>query len=208
MKKLQLHYQKEFQGIFEKGALNFVFVFQVNCPGCFFYGIPIVNKLYKEFKDHMSFLGVSTTFEDYNYNTVDNTTMLLHTGQMVGETKKAFIQQGIDCYPYPLLFPVAMDQLATENFDYDVIAQQIGTQSKGYDVLSITEQEHFLLRIKHYLKNQEKLSLTFTLNQLRGTPSLIVFDQNNNILFHHFGHIEYETLSKTIHTLINKKFNI
>ena len=34
----------------EKGKVLIIFVFQVNCPGCFLYGFPEVIELYESFQ--------------------------------------------------------------------------------------------------------------------------------------------------------------
>ena len=75
--KLHLHYSRELQGKFSLKELNFLFVFQVNCPGCFLYGIPTVNQLYLEFGSQVGFLGLSTAFEDFEFNSRENTVKLL-----------------------------------------------------------------------------------------------------------------------------------
>jgi len=37
---IQLKIDRVLQGSFDLKALNLLFVFQVNCPGCFIYGFP------------------------------------------------------------------------------------------------------------------------------------------------------------------------
>ena len=42
-------------------------VFQVNCPGCFMYGIPESIQIYNKYKSEgISVLGMATAFEDYD----------------------------------------------------------------------------------------------------------------------------------------------
>ncbi|WP_264554332.1 hypothetical protein [Flavobacterium sp. N503310] len=50
------------------------------------------------------------------------------------------------------------------------------------------------MKIKSYYSEMPLIAETFTINQLQGTPSFIIFDDNYNILGHHFGHINEETL--------------
>ena len=53
------------------GNVVVVEVFQVNCPGCFLYGLPQAISLYEKFKDkNVKVLGVATAFEDYDKNTL------------------------------------------------------------------------------------------------------------------------------------------
>ena len=83
MQKLALHYNNLLKGSFELKKLNFLFVFQVNCPGCFLYGIPLVNELYKEFQKDISFLGLSTAFENFDLNTATNTKLLVNNLSLI-----------------------------------------------------------------------------------------------------------------------------
>ncbi len=43
------------QGKFEPQAVNIAFVFQVNCPDCFIYGFPTMNRLYQQLKNKGKF---------------------------------------------------------------------------------------------------------------------------------------------------------
>ena len=72
------------------GNVVVIEVFQVNCPGCFLYGIPQAISLYEKFKDkNVKVLGVATAFEDYDKNTLQNLELLLSENQVIGETFKA-----------------------------------------------------------------------------------------------------------------------
>ena len=53
----------------EKDHIVLVEVFQVNCPGCFMYGIPEAINIYNKYKDEgVRVLGVATAFEDFDKN--------------------------------------------------------------------------------------------------------------------------------------------
>ena len=88
-------------------------VFQVNCPGCFMYGIPESIEIYNKYKsDGISVLGMATAFEDFDKNTLENLQLLLETGETIGETKKMLQQDKI---PYKIPYPVAMDSLIKQS---------------------------------------------------------------------------------------------
>lgn len=188
MQRLELHYDQLMKGEFSLKELNFLFVFQVNCPGCFIYGIPTVNSLYQEFSSKLSFLGMSTAFEDYDFNTKDNTKRLLNTGEIVGETKRYFAKQSYNKFPVDIDFPVAMDAIGDDKFDLNQAALKICKTNPSFDQWPKFEQDQLHENVVQYLKSQEKVSLTFTLNQMRGTPTFIVFNSDMEILSHHFGH--------------------
>jgi len=66
--KLHLHLSKDLQVKFSHKELNFLFVFQVNCPGCFLYVIPPVHHPHPEFASQVGFLGLCSPVEDFDFN--------------------------------------------------------------------------------------------------------------------------------------------
>ena len=54
----------------EKDHIVIVEVFQVNCPGCFLYGIPEAISVYEKYSSEgVRVIGVATAFEDYDIRT-------------------------------------------------------------------------------------------------------------------------------------------
>lgn len=203
MGHLSLQYEKELKGRFGLQKLNLLFVFQVNCPGCFIYGFPTVNQLYQCFGKDMGFLGLSTAFEDFGYNTEENTSLLLQHGQTVGETKKMLEGQGLDRYSEPIDFPIAMDKKADGNFNFEQAAEQVCESISYHKSLTKIDAITFQKGIERYLKGLEQISLTFTLNQMQGTPTFLLFDEAYTIVYHHFGHINYRAIKHQIELLLD-----
>ena len=190
MQQLKLEYYPLIKGRFSLKKLNFLFVFQVNCPGCFSYGIPLVNSLYEALNNDISFLGLSTAFEDFELNTEENTGKLIAIGEMIGETQKIFSTQGITQYPHEIKFPIAMDRFADHTFDLKRAAEDICLTNPNFRHWPEFEQNELRKKVVEYLKSQLCIPLTFTLNQMRGTPTFIVFNEKFEILKHYFGHQE------------------
>jgi len=207
MNKLDLHLGSQLQGKFELKKLNLLFVFQVNCPGCFLYGIPVINKLYNERNSEMSFLGMSTAFEDFEFNTEANTKLLLETGQLIGETKRALMEHELDKYEDSIDFPIAMDKYAEESFDYEKTAREMSSLNEDYEGMKNDEKNKFKKNVLGYLKNLDHVSLTFTLNQLRGTPSVVIFNDQYEILDQWFGHKYYEEITAIINFHLSAQAN-
>lgn len=105
----QMKISEVLQGEFALRPLNLLLVFQVNCPGCFMYALPLAARLHDQYGDRVNILGLSTAFEDFDLNTADNTRRLLTTGEVVGMTKLHLAQQGQTAYTVPMRFPVAFD---------------------------------------------------------------------------------------------------
>ncbi len=198
MKKLRLEYSSLLQGKFSPGKRNLLFVFQVNCPGCFFYGFPTVNNLFEKYSEQLNFLGLSTAFEDFDFNTRENTKLLLDEKKIVGETKKAFEAHPDEFQLSDIHFPIAMDLLSDKAFITQENIAYIGNQFANYSQASAMEQQQFDHKIKDYLNANPFIPVTFTLNQFRGTPTFVLFDDQHTVLEHWFGHKTYDEIENTI----------
>lgn len=178
----------------EKGNVVLVEVFQVNCPGCFLYSIPETIDIYRKYNDKgLTVLGIATAFEDFDKNNLENLQKLLSTGEIIGETYRAFSSTGQlndeNKLPYRIPFPVAMDML--------VKCSGPLTQSKIMDFIeanipsfrSYPEKDKQVLieRVKQYLQSKEYSAKTFEEYALRGTPSVILIDRKGILRGTYFG---------------------
>jgi thiol-disulfide isomerase/thioredoxin len=169
-------------------------VFQVNCPGCFMYGIPYAIEIYRKYNNrNVTVLGIATAFEDYDKNTLDNLKLLLLTGEVIGETRNALSQYGQliegNKLPYKIPFPIAMDSLKkesnvlTEGTVMDFIERNVtdfGSYSESYKLVLIN-------RVRQYLEGKQYSAETFEEYGLRGTPSSILIDKNGIVRQINFG---------------------
>ncbi len=197
MPKLNLQISESLQGQFIEKELNLLLVFQVNCPGCVLYAMPLFNVLYKKYSNRLGFMGLSTAFEDYEYNNIENTKVLLSDGILVGETKKALTSRDIDKLPYAIAFPVAMDA-KMEAADKESVVEHICNSDLNFASLSEVDQVSVKNRVRDYLNRQEAVSMTFTSNQFRGTPTIVLFDDEEHIIDSWFGHVPEEVIVKKI----------
>ena len=198
MRKLNLKYDKMLQGDFKAGALNFLFSFQVNCPGCFLYGMPVFNSLYKEYGDRINFLGLSTAFEDFELNNKENTVKLLSDKTIVGETYKALAERGYDHYPQDIEFSVAMDDIVDQNdIDADMI-EQICLLNPNFTTWPEYDKDLLRKKVTDYLMKIPSVFYTFTTNQFRGTPTFVLFNEQYEIYDAWFGHRAPEEIKKTL----------
>jgi len=184
---IQLKTDRVLQGSFDLKALNLLFVFQVNCPGCFLYGFPLISKLHWRYcQSGLNVLGLSTAFEDFEYNTAAHTDLLLTERKLVGETRRALGE----VYSPAIDIPIAVDQLTTgaalatlENIE--ALTETI----PDFDRLPSSEQAALRQKIDAYLRRHTQTSATFTLNHLPGTPTFLLVVQNLQLLDGWFGHI-------------------
>lgn len=184
----------------EKGNVVVVEVFQVNCPGCFMYGIPEAIDLYNKYRDKgLTVLGMATAFEDYDKNTIENLQKLLTNGEVVGETHRALSQYGQlqngGKLPYKIPFPVAMDMLKKESSELTDSKIMDFIEANVPDFKSYSEKDRQVLigRVREYLKHKEYSAKTFEEYAMRGTPTSLVIDKKGNLrhnLFGATGHLE------------------
>jgi hypothetical protein len=181
---------------FTPKKLNLLFVFQMNCPDCFIYGIPLVNEVFQKYNDsEFGILGLSTACEDFDLNTLENTLLLLEQNNLVGVTKE---QLGAD-YQFPILFPVVMDKkLSPEEAILEENVEKMCQINPNYPQWSIEEKQQVQNRVKEYLMSLPTISYTFTINQFPGTPTFILFDQALNILAGWFGDQNLHSLESEI----------
>lgn len=169
----------------ELGKVIIVEVFQVNCPGCFLYGLPETIEIYESTdKSEVKVLGIATAFEDYDKNTLDNLKLLLTKGEVIGETLRALRMYGKlengNKLPYTIPYPVAMDALIRRSGDVreSQILDFIEANVSGYQTSSKQDKQILFDRAKYYLVSKEFAALTFEEYRLRGTPSTILIDRN------------------------------
>ena len=192
----------------KKTTLVVVEVFQVNCPGCFLYGIPETINVYNKYHDEgVTVLAVATAFEDFDKNTLENLEMLLKTGEVIGETKKALSQHGkIDDskLPYKIPFPVGMDSLIKETGDVDQtrILDFIHSQIPDFDSQPQDYKDQIIQRVKDYMKTKEYNAETFEKFSLQGTPSTIIVDRKGILRDVSFG--QNGTMESVIQSLLKE----
>jgi len=192
----------------EKDHIVLAEVFQVNCPGCFLYGIPEAIKIYNKYKDEgVRVVGVATAFEDYDKNTLDNLKMLLETGEVIGDTLQQLGMSGSlegNKLTYKIPFPVAMDALTKtpETPDQGKIMDFIYSQLPNFDSQPQEYKDQIIQRATDYMKSKEYEAETFEKFSLRGTPSAILVDRKGILRDVSFGN--QSTLEPMIQSLIKE----
>lgn len=192
----------------EKDHIVLVEVFQVNCPGCFLYGIPEAINIYNKYhSEGVTVLGIATAFEDFDKNTKENLELLLKTGEVIGDTKEGLSQSGKlndGKLPYKIPFPVGMDSLVKETGDINEMRVKnfINKQIPDFDSQSEDYKNQIIHRVKEYLKSKEYSAETFEEYSLNGTPSTIVVDRKGILREVSFG--QNGALEPLIQSLLNE----
>ncbi|MDQ5842344.1 MAG: TlpA family protein disulfide reductase, partial [Thermoproteota archaeon] len=137
--------------------------------------------------------GLATAFEDFDKNNLDNLQKLLSTGEMVGETYRAFsnlgqVREGYKL-PYMIPFPVAMDMLVKRSgaLTQSKVMDFIEANIPSFRSYSEVERKALIERVTQYLKTREYSAKTFDEYALRGTPSTILVDKKGVLRQTYFG---------------------
>jgi thiol-disulfide isomerase/thioredoxin len=192
----------------EKDRIVLVEVFQVNCPGCFLYGIPEAINIYKKYQEEgVTVLGIATAFEDFDKNTLENLELLLKTGEVIGDTKEGLSQHGKlddNKLSYKIPFPVAMDSLIKEtgNITKERMLNFIYKQTPNFDSQPEDYKNQIFERVKQYLQSKEYTAETFEGYSLNGTPSIILVDRKGVLRDISFG--QSENIERKIQLLLNE----
>lgn len=177
----------------QKGQVILIFVFQINCPGCFIGGIPETISLYNKFKDSgLVIWGLATAFEDFNINTFENLKKMLDNGEPVGETLAQLSAQNFlvnGCLPYKIPFPVAWDTLVETNgkVDEEAVLLFARRDFPNFDGLPPDVQHSIIQQARLFLQNKAFDSKTFESYRLQGTPSTILIDKKAIVRHIFFG---------------------
>ena len=190
------------------GNVVLVEVFQVNCPGCFMYGIPEAIEIFNKYKSKgVSVLGVATAFEDFDKNTLKNLKLLVETGKVVGETEKMLSQYGQldgDKITFKIPYPIAMDSLIKQSDDVtkEQMDSLIKKQIPDFDSQSENYKNEIYGRVKNYFLSKEYSAETFEMYALPGTPSSILIDRKGILRDISFG--QNGSLESKIQNLLNE----
>jgi len=190
------------------GNVVLVEVFQVNCPGCFMYGIPEAIEIFNKYKSKgVSVLGVATAFEDFDKNTLKNLKLLVETGKVVGETEKMLSQYGQldgDKITFKIPYPIAMDSLIKQSDDVtkEQMDSLIKKQIPDFDSQSENYKNEIYGRVKNYFLSKEYSAETFEIYALPGTPSSILIDRKGILRDVSFG--QNGSLESKIQNLLNE----
>ena len=197
--KLEVKYSELIQGDYSPKKLNLMLVFQVNCPGCFLYAIPQVNFLNQKYGDKISFYGMSTAFEDFEWNTSEHTRLLVEKGLTIGETKKALARNNRATYNVQIDFPVMFDAITSQQeLMQDDSLERLTRQFTLLNNTPADEVPHIKESVRNYLLHFPKVGYTFINNWLGGTPTYILFNDHLEILGRWFGETPTTNLERAI----------
>lgn len=197
---LTLKFSKVLQGTFTLGRLNVMLTFQVNCPGCFLHALPTLLRLHAAYSDRVNFLLLSTAFEDFELNTLENTQKLLASGEVVGETRKTLARFGLSQFPDRIPCAVACDSIEPPaNFLTDELLEQMCRRLPQFADTNVALRPEMANNLRDYfLRHYARIGYTFAANLMHGTPTWSIFDDALHLYQQAFGHYSVESLQRVV----------
>lgn len=203
--KLALSYTDVINGKFTLGSINLMMVFQVNCPGCFIHGFPLLKELQAHYNNKLSCFALATVFEDFHLNTEEHVRLLVNTGGLIGETLKAHEAGHLNWDHATLSVPVLIDEVIIQS----ELQQSEFVENVIQNILERTttalEQENMRAMVRNYFSQLPKCGKTFAANLMRGTPSFFLFTDSMEILVQWFGHADRRLIRNKLDIFIDKK---
>lgn len=200
MSRVTLKFSQFLQGNFAPGRVNVMLTFQVNCPGCFLHALPTLLRLHAACSDRVNFLLLSTAFEDFELNTLENTRKLLASGEVIGETRKALARFGLSQFPDRIPCIVAYDSIEPPAaFLTGELLERMSRRLPQFAGASAAARAEMSNNLRDYfLRHYERIGYTFAANLMQGTPTWSIFDEALNLHRQEFGHYREESLQRVI----------
>lgn len=176
-----------------KSHVVLIEVFQVNCPGCFLYSLPLAIEMHQKYaKKGLVVLGIATAFEDFDKNTLENLQLLVKQNKVTGDPLRVMEenQQLVNHQlPFNIPFPLAMDKITKP--EREITPEEISHYIEQYVADFIYQNEdqkkQTWQKVLNYLQSRLFTAETFSLYNLQGTPSHIVIDKKGILKACEFG---------------------
>ncbi|MCA6369264.1 MAG: hypothetical protein IM631_10380 [Cytophagales bacterium] len=204
--KLTLSYTEVINGELNFSPINLMMAFQVNCPGCFMHGFPMLKELQTHYGNKLSCIALSTAVEDFHVNTEENAKLLVNTGELVGETLRAQEAHHLNWDKTTLSVPVVIDEVVNQSeLQQPKFVENIIQNMLDPTTTPALEQENMRASLYNYFSQLPQCGKTFAANLMRGTPSFFLLTDSMEILMQWFGHADSRLIRNKLDIFINKK---
>jgi hypothetical protein len=170
------------------------------------HGFPLVKELQTYFGSSLSFVALSTAFEDFELNTLENTRLLLNNGELVGETLKAQKADLLKWDTQAIGFPVLMDEVIdrADLLKPKFIDGIIENIRENTPTATSLDQINMRTTLATYFGQLPKCGFTFAANLMRGTPSFFLFTDTMEVVSLWFGHASIETVKEKLRFVLER----
>lgn len=186
-----LQYEELLQGHLNPEArFTLLYIFRMNCPGCFLYGFDEAHAVFDAFDpDEVQVLGLSTAFGEFEGDPAESTRRFLKQGILMPVVEQEFHELHVERRPHPVRFPVLLDRMSSpEEFLNGDTLQWFYSLNPNYPLVTAEDIKNIVRRATLFYTQFPLVAHTFSLNFLRGTPSFILLDRENNKRADWLGH--------------------
>lgn len=181
-----------------------MFLIQPNCPGCILHGLPVANAVASS-KNLFDIYCVSTAFEDFEHNKVENTMDLLQ-GKLHGASAAKLGPETETIPTMPVAYDVvvpreeASDELRLTSLE--ALKENAREQLQAMGV----PEKRIELALAHVEPDAlpEKIAEIFWGVRAQGTPTWVVHRADGEILGVEFGFMDETKLRSWVNELIGE----
>lgn len=200
-----LRYDAILQGTVTPSPFTLIFVFRMNCPGCFLYGFDQAQAVCDAFDlSELQVLGLSTAFGNIDDDPTEATQDFLHHGILSEAVEQEFESLHRENRITPVRFPVLLDQITPpEEFLNGDTLQWFYSLNPNYPLLTTEEIKNIVKRATLFYNQFPQIAHTFALNFLPGTPCYILLNSEQQKIGVWLGHQGHDPLVHKIRLLLD-----
>jgi peptide-methionine (R)-S-oxide reductase len=194
------------QGEWPSAPLTLLFVFRLDCPGCFLYGMGEAAAIASFFApSELQVAGLCTAFAHFDTDIESFLRRYLKTGALHPTVAAAFMQETVSHRPPPPKFPIAVDRITTpEAFLNGDTLQWFYKLNPKYPLLTMEDIKNINRQAQFFYRQFLMIAHTFALNFLRGTPSLVLLNNRRERIADWLGHQDPAPLAHQIRILTKR----
>lgn len=179
--------------------VQLLLLIQSNCPGCHTHALPVANELAAA-KQEFDVYCVSTAFEDFEYNTIQNARALLQ-GDLVGEAKKQLgpKTKHIPQMPFAYDEVINKEDLPADMLEIAIEASKQNTREQMEGQVHPGVLEKMLHQANKDMLLPEKVALVFWIVRALGTPFWVIHKRSGEVIDRKFGQQSATELVEWVH---------
>ena len=178
LEQFNLQIDQMLQGERRAAPYTLLFVFRMDCPGCFLYGLNEAAAVHAAFDPgELEVLGLCTEFGAFDPEIHQKLADFLKNGQMAQAVEDAFEAHGAKPDVVMPGFPVGLDRISTpEDFLHGDTLQWFYSLNPNYPLLSAEDIQNIVRQANLHYRQLPMVAHTFSLNFMRGTPAFVLLN--------------------------------
>jgi peptide-methionine (R)-S-oxide reductase len=203
LERFNLQTDRVTQGEWPDAPLTLLFVFRLDCPACFLYGLGEAAAIGAFFDPaELQVAGLCTAFAHFDTDIDSFLRRYLKTGALHPAVAEVFEREGIAHRPPPPKFPIAIDRVTPpEEFLNGDTLQWFYSLNPNYPLLTMEDIKNINRQAQFFYRQFPMVAHTFALNFLPGTPCLVLLNQRGERVADWLGHQDPAPIAHQIRLL-------